>query len=150
MQFSQIFYTYVHLHISLETLYFSICEFILKIVPSLVCFPRKKKDLFRMILAHKTWLVLWRAIIKIAAGFILRDAELGWNGLFALRHCAPPWNRRYDRQVEEAHPIDGFFPQRQKESQKRRCVKSTEDAPWKKEDEEAGRATALVNFSWQD
>ena len=72
---------------------------------------------------HKARLVLRRAIIKIAAGFILRDAELGWNGLFALRHCAPLWNRRYDRRVEEAHPIDGFFPQRQRESQEKRCIR---------------------------
>lgn len=81
-----------------------------------------------MILVHKARLVLRRAIIKIAAGFILRDVELGWNGLFALRHCAPLWNHRYDRRVEEAHPIDGFFPQRQRESREemrqehRRCT----------------------------
>lgn len=44
--------------------------------------------------------------------------ELGWNGLFALRHCAPLWDRRYDRPVEEAHPIEGFFPQRRRESKR--------------------------------
>lgn len=126
---------------SIEAIYFLICEFTWE--SSLHhAFREKKKDSFRTILVHKAWLVLRRAIIKISAGFILRDAELGWNGLFALRHCAPPWNRRYDRRVEEAYPIDGFFPQRQRrrererESQERRCVRSVEDASWKKEDEE--------------
>lgn len=114
------------MHISLERIYFSICEFIAwKSSLHWYAFLEKKKDSFRTILVHKAWLVLRRAIIKIAAGFILRDVELGWNGLFALRHCAPPWNRRYDSPGRRSIPYWRILSaETERESQERRYVKS--------------------------
>jgi len=61
-----VFYAFAHL--SQNTLLFNLRVYRLKIVPFLVCFSRKKKNSFRTILVHKAWLVLRRAIIKIAAG----------------------------------------------------------------------------------
>lgn len=135
--FSNIFY--VHLYISVEAALkqsiFSICEFALpensRRFSGMLFAKKKEKNSFR-ILVHKARLVLRRAIIKIAAGFILRDAGARLERSICTSSLCASMGPSIRPPGRRSSPYWRILSAETERVQERRRVRSTEDAPWKK------------------